>query len=127
MKGRAAQLDGLRAVAMLAICWDHWRPQGWARMFPFEVFLFFFLVMTGYLVTASLLRERDRREAMGGGWRTEALKIYQIKRGLRILAPYYVALVLALVVCAPDAWKGFGWYVFHLSNFHMALLGEWPA
>jgi peptidoglycan/LPS O-acetylase OafA/YrhL len=126
MNGRAAQLDGLRAIAMLAICWDHWRPVGWSRVFPFEVFLFFFLVMTGYLITGSLLRERDRNEARGGPWRMEALKVYQIRRGLRILAPYYVALALALPLSA-DVRHALGWYVFHLSNIHMAFLGAWPA
>jgi hypothetical protein len=49
VKGRALQLDGLRAIAMLAICWDHWCPAGWPRVFPFEVFLFFFLVLTALL------------------------------------------------------------------------------
>ena len=112
---------------MLAICWDHWRPDGWARIFPFEVFLFFFLVMTGYLITGSLLRERDRNEARGGAWKLEALKTYQIRRGLRILAPYYAALALALLVMAPDVWRAPAWYVFHLSNIHMAFLTDWPA
>ena len=111
---------------MLAICWDHWRPQTWTRIFPFEVFLFFFLVMTGYLITGSLLRERDRSESRGGRWKLKALKTYQIRRGLRILAPYYAALALALLVMAPDVWRGLAWYVFHLSNIHMAFLGDWP-
>jgi peptidoglycan/LPS O-acetylase OafA/YrhL len=121
------QLDGLRAIAMIAICWDHWCPAGWPRVFPFEVFLFFFLVLTGYLITGSLLRERDRGEAQGGPWKAAALKTYQIRRGLRILAPYYAALVLALIVGAPDIMPGLGWYVFHLSNFHIATLGYWPV
>jgi peptidoglycan/LPS O-acetylase OafA/YrhL len=125
VNGRAAQLDGLRAIAMVAICWDHWRPESWTRLFPFEVFLFFFLVMTGYLITGSLLRERDRSEARGGPWKSEALRIYQIRRGLRILAPYYAALALALLVSA-DVRQAFGWYFFHLSNIHMAYLGDWP-
>jgi peptidoglycan/LPS O-acetylase OafA/YrhL len=135
VNGRAAQLDGLRAIAMLAICWDHWTPQSWPRVFPFEIFLFFFLVLSGYLVTGSLLRERDRAEARGGPWKRAAMKTYQIRRGLRILAPYYAALALALLVYAPEAsaglkpdiWSGLGWYVTHLSNFHMATLPKWPG
>ncbi len=127
MNGRAVQLDGLRAVAMMAICWDHWCPAGWPRVFPFEVFLFFFLVLTGYLITGSLLRERDRGEARGGAWKVPALKNYQIRRGLRILAPYYAALALAWLVWAPDIHTAAVWYVFHLSNIHMAFLGAWPA
>ena len=102
VNGRAVQLDGVRAIAMMAICWDHWCPAGWPRVFPFEVFLFLFLVLTGYLITGSLLRERDRSEARGGAWKWAALKTYQIRRGLRILAPYYAALALAWIVRAPD-------------------------
>jgi len=127
VNGRAVQLDGLRAIAMMAICWDHWCPAGWPRIFPFEIFLFFFLVLTGYLVTSSLLRERDRAEKRGGPWKAAALKTYQIRRGLRILVPYYAALALALLVMAPDAWNAFPWYFFHLSNFHIATLPDWPG
>jgi peptidoglycan/LPS O-acetylase OafA/YrhL len=128
VSGRAVQLDGLRAVAMIAICWDHWCPEGWPRVFPFEIFLFFFLVLTGYLITASLLRERDRSEARGLPWKAAALKNYQIRRGLRILAPYYVALALAWIVRAPDVTgSGLVWYVFHVSNLHIASLGYWPS
>lgn len=111
---------------MLAICWDHWRPAGWSRIFPFEVFLFFFLVMTGYLITGSLLRQRDRNEAKGGTWRLAALKNYQVRRGLRILAPYYAAVALAWLVWAPDMHVAAGWYLLHLSNIHIAFLGHWP-
>jgi peptidoglycan/LPS O-acetylase OafA/YrhL len=127
VKRRAVQLDGLRAVAMLAICWDHWTPPGWPRVFPFEVFLFFFLVLTGYLITGSLLRERDRGEAGGKPWIAAGLKNYQIRRGLRILAPYYAALAVAALVLAPDLLHHFGWYFFHLSNLHMATLDYWPG
>jgi len=112
---------------MVAICWDHWCPKTWPRIFPFEIFLFFFLVLTGYLITGSLLRERDRKEARGGSWKLEALKSYQIRRGLRILAPYYAAIILAWIVRAPDMHAAFGWYFFHLSNIHMAMLDHWPS
>jgi peptidoglycan/LPS O-acetylase OafA/YrhL len=128
VNGRAVQLDGVRAIAMMAICWDHWCPAGWPRVFPFEVFLFLFLVLTGYLITGSLLRERDRSEARGGSWKVAGLKSYQIRRGLRILAPYYAALALAWIVRAPDViGSGLPWYLFHVSNFHIAQIGYWPA
>lgn len=111
---------------MMAICWDHWTPESWPRFFPFEVCLFFFLVLTGYLITGSLLRERERREPGDGSWRWRSMKIYQIRRGLRILAPYYAALAFAWIVRAPDVGPAVNWYVFHLSNIHIAMLGDWP-
>lgn len=127
VSGRAVQLDGLRAIAMMAIAWDHWTHDVWPKVLPYEIFLFLFLVLTGYLITGSLLRERDRGEMRGGRWRFESLKNYQIRRGLRILAPYYAALAFAWVVRAPDVWPSLAWYVFHLSNIHMAVDGIWPA
>ncbi len=127
VNGRAVQLDGLRAFAMVAIAWDHWLPKHWPRLFPFEMFLFFFLVLTGYLITGSLLRERDRSESQGGAWKWRAMKTYQLRRGLRILAPYYAALALAWIVRAPDVTgSSILWYICHLSNIHIAFLGQWP-
>ncbi len=124
---RLTQLDGMRAIAMLAICWDHWCPVVWPRLFPYEVFLFFFLVMTGYLITSSLLRERDRRSVIGVPWRMRAMQTYQLRRGLRILAPYYAALAVAFVLGAKDLWVAPWSYLLHLSNFHMATLPTWPT
>lgn len=112
---------------MIAIAWDHWTHDLMGRFIPFEIFLFLFLVLTGYLITGSLLRERDRCEARGGAWRMASMKTYQIRRGLRILAPYYAALAFAWIVRAPDVWPSLGWYMFHLSNVHIALEGAWPS
>ena len=126
---RAIQLDGLRAFAMLGICWDHWVPEAQAYRPPYEIGLYYFLVLTGYFITGSLLRIRDRAEAnsAGGKWRWQAWKDFQWRRGLRIIAPYYVALAIAFIFLAPTLWHNIHWYLLCLSNFHMALLGEWPT
>jgi peptidoglycan/LPS O-acetylase OafA/YrhL len=125
---RAIQLDGLRALAMLGICWDHWVPESWNFRLPYEIGLYFFLVLTGYFITGSLLRIRDRAEetAAGGKWRWEAWKDFQWRRGLRIIAPYYVALAIAFLFLAPKLWHHIHWYLLYLTNFHIALRGEWP-
>ena len=123
---RAIQLDGLRALAMLGICWDHWVPEAWNLGLPYEVGLYLFLVLTGYLITGTLLRTRDKLEAGGGSWRWRAWKDFQWRRGLRIVAPYYVALAVAVVFFAPKLWQNLHWYVLYLTNIHVALLGDWP-
>ncbi len=123
---RAIQLDGLRALAMLGICWDHWVPEAWNFGLPYEVGLYFFLVLSGYFITGSLLRTRDRQESTGAGWRWRAWKDFQWRRGLRIMAPYYLALALALIFLAPKLWPHIHWYLLYLANIHIALLGEWP-
>jgi peptidoglycan/LPS O-acetylase OafA/YrhL len=123
---RAIQLDGLRALAMLGICWDHWVPEAWNLGLPYEVGLYFFLVLTGYLITGSLLRTRDKQEALGSGWRWRAWKDFEWRRGLRIMAPYYVALAVAFVFLGAKIGPHIHWYLLYLTNFHIALLGEWP-
>lgn len=126
LQSRAIQLDGLRALAMLGICWDHWVPKAWNFNLPYEIGLYFFLVLTGYFITGSLLRTRDRAEAAGGPWRWKAWKHFQWRRGLRIIVPYYTALAIAFIFMAPILWKNIHWYLLYLTNFHIALIGKWP-
>ncbi len=128
-QSRAIQLDGLRALAMLGICWDHWVPPSWNFSLPYEIGLYFFLVLSGYFITGSLLRIRDRAEAKadGGKWRWQAWKDFQWRRGLRIMVPYYVALAIAFVFLAPTLWRNMLWYLLYLANFHIGLIGEWPS
>lgn len=123
MAGRATQIDGLRAIAMLGVACVHWLPGHIRGAIPFELGLFFFLVLTGYLITGSLLRERDRGEASGTPWRAGAMKNFQIRRGLRILAPYYAAVAFAWLIWTPGFHQALPWYLFQLSNFYMALHG----
>lgn len=125
---RAIQLDGLRALAMLGICWDHWTPSSWNFNLPYEIGLYFFLVLTGYFITGSLLRTRDKAESSAdcGKWRWRSWKNFQWRRGLRIIVPYYVALVIAFICLAPKLLPDIHWYLLYLTNFHIALIGEWP-
>jgi len=123
MAGRATQIDGLRAFAMLGVACVHWLPREMRGWVPFELGLFFFLVLTGYLITGVLLRERDRGETSGVAWKAYGLKNFQVRRGLRILAPYYAAAAFALVLGARDIREAWGWYLTHTSNLHMAVHG----
>lgn len=120
------QLDGLRGLAMLVICWDHWWPYRESRWIPYEVSLYLFLVMTGFLITGSLLRLREKQEDRGVPWRAKALREYHVRRGLRILAPYYGALAIAFALGSKDVWESPLTYLLHLSNIHMATLPDWP-
>jgi peptidoglycan/LPS O-acetylase OafA/YrhL len=126
MAGRATQLDGLRAWAMIGVACVHWLPREWRGPFPFEIGLFFFLTLSGCLITTVLLKERERGEVTGLPWRATAMKKFQLQRGLRILAPYYAALALAWILGASDLRAAPGWYLAQLTNFHIALVGRWP-
>jgi len=108
---------------MLGVAWFHWTPPTWQGPFPFPIGIYFFFVLTGFLITGGLLRDRDRGESSAAPWRAAALKNFLFRRGLRILAPYYAAMMLGWIFRAQDLSHAPWWYLLHLSNWHMAMHG----
>ena len=95
---RITQLDGLRALAVLAVFLHH------AYHFPLlwmGVDLFF--ILSGFLITGILLKENGRPFASYIG------NFYR-KRVRRILPPYLVLLILASVIF-PGAWLRY-WFLY---------------
>lgn len=79
-------LDGLRAISIVMVIWHHcWLtpPPGIWGKGPAGVQLFF--VISGYLVTTLLLRERDRHGKV-------SLAAFYRRRALRIFPLYYAIL-----------------------------------
>jgi peptidoglycan/LPS O-acetylase OafA/YrhL len=93
--GHLAQLDGLRAFAVLAVCWHHWMPKrfhlglNWGAI---GVDLFF--VLSGFLITGILLDCRRHIESGEQGIAFTARRFYA-RRFLRIFPLYYAVLALA--------------------------------
>lgn len=87
---RIAGLDGLRAVAVTLVVIYHVFPSGWLRGGFIGVDVFF--VISGFLITTLLLRERERdgRVRLRGFWQRRA----------RRLLP---ALVVMLLTCSAAA------------------------
>lgn len=123
---RNHQLDGWRGIAVLGVMWLHWAIPKWRGGFPFEIGLFFFLTLTGFFITRILLREQDRGLDSGEGWKLRAFGNFQRQRALRILVPCYAAMLFGMLVGAPDLLAHPIVYFAHLSNFHIAMLPEWP-
>jgi peptidoglycan/LPS O-acetylase OafA/YrhL len=124
---RSTQLDGWRAVGVLGVIWLHWAPRSWRGPLPFEIGLYFFLALTGFLITRILLKDRRLGEASGQPWKWTSFRTFQSRRALRILIPCYIAMLFAILAGAPDIHAHPWWYFTHLSNFHIALLPEWPS
>jgi peptidoglycan/LPS O-acetylase OafA/YrhL len=127
LKERNTQLDGWRAFAVAGVMWHHWAPKAWRGAFPFEIGLFFFLTLTGFLITRILLREKAAGEAAGGSWKRRAYQGFQKRRLARILAPCYAAMLFAIAAGASDIRAHPLAYFGHVSNFHMAWLDGWPS
>lgn len=124
---RNTQLDGWRAFAVVGVLWLHWTPAGWRGSLPFEIGLFFFLTLTGFLITRVLLRQRADGEAGNGPWRRAAVADFMKRRFARILVPCYAAMVFALAVGAPDIRSHPVAYFLHVSNWHIAFMPGWPS
>jgi peptidoglycan/LPS O-acetylase OafA/YrhL len=110
------QLDGLRALAVLMVCWHHWMPKryhlglNWGST---GVDLFF--VLSGFLITGILLAcRRPLEERRQGLWFT-ARRFYA-RRFLRIFPLYYAVLLLASVALTlePGVLVSLWTYTFNL-------------
>jgi peptidoglycan/LPS O-acetylase OafA/YrhL len=109
MAGRIVELDSLRGLAALAVVIFHsntsWLPFGWAA-----VDLFF--VLSGYLITAIILRHGHNR-----GF----LRSFYIRRGLRIWPIYYLLIavlaVVGLVVGYGCTWSSLPYALTYTQTF----------
>lgn len=100
---RLEQLDGLRTIAFLAVFFHHALA---VKLLWAGVDLFF--VLSGFLITGILLRQRTSP----GYFRT-----FYYRRFLRIFPPYYLVLALAFALL-PQARPDWPWYALYLSNIH---------
>jgi len=100
---RIAPFDGLRGLAFLAVFMHHALalPLGWMG-----VDMFF--VLSGFLITRKLLRLRSEP----AGW---AMRQFYLRRALRIVPPYYLALTM-IYVAYPGLRPGSPWYFAFASN-----------
>jgi peptidoglycan/LPS O-acetylase OafA/YrhL len=120
-------LDGWRALAVFGVMWQHWAPPEWRGPFPFEIGLYFFFTLSGYLISRGLLRDREAGAILHKPWRRMAIRHFLQRRALRILLPCYVAMLFAWAVGAPDIRQHLLYYLTHTVNFHMAGLPDFPS
>src|SRR4051812_40780121 len=109
-------LDGIRAVSFLLVFLAH---AGLAHLLPggFGVTIFFFL--SGYLITTLLRIEFDVTGSI-------SLRLFYLRRILRILPPFYLILALATLLAfvgvlkAPLLPLGVLSQALHFSNYYAA-------
>ena len=111
------ELDGIRALAVLLVLWQH-SPDGQLgldydlfklRVQPGYLGVDIFFVLSGFLITRILLVDRERGVP---------LRNFLMRRLLRIFPIYYLTL---LVVWLLDGWSDvLPWCFAYLSNFWLA-------
>jgi peptidoglycan/LPS O-acetylase OafA/YrhL len=101
------QFDGLRALAVLTVMVDHFSADvpnfplpDWIHLGTTGVRLF--LVLSGYFITASLRRARDRMETNGLS-AGRAIRAFYWRRFLRIAPAYVVFTGIALILISAQS------------------------
>jgi len=112
LRGYRPQLDSLRAFAVAAVLASHfWLPD--LQLASLGVRLFF--VLSGFLLTSILLRERCASEENYLP-RRKVLFDFYVRRILRIWPAYYFALIAAMILGAGSIAGTFAWHAFFASN-----------
>ncbi len=129
VSAHVAQLDGLRAFAVLCVLIQHGFPDQYVvnRVFPWgDAGVRLFFVLSGFLITRILLdcRGRGEREPSARGI---SLRHFYIRRALRILPVYFFVLATMALLDAPGVRDSWIWLATFTSNFLFASLGSWPG
>ena len=124
------QFDGLRALAVLTVMVDHFSADvpnfplpDWIRLGATGVRLF--LVLSGYFITASLRRARDRMDAgrLSAG---KTMAAFYWRRLLRIGPAYFVFAGIALLLNLGAIRHYWPWVFTGTVDWLIALNNEWP-
>lgn len=85
-------LDGLRALSVIAVIWQHTSGNPGPEFFSKGGFgVEFFFAISGFLITTLLLRERDREGRI-------SLRGFYARRTFRIMPLYYLVLAVYVVL-----------------------------
>ncbi|MDP9992529.1 peptidoglycan/LPS O-acetylase OafA/YrhL [Variovorax boronicumulans] len=108
-------LDGLRAISVFLVFSDHFGGIGWTR-FSGWLGVHAFFVLSGFLITTLLLRERD-------GTGRISLKAFYIRRTTRLL-PLYLLVLLAVLALSYLAQDGTWEQMKAATPYYLTLLNE---
>lgn len=113
-------LDGVRALAVIAVVWHHAHPGLRSMSLTEKGFLGVdvFFVLSGFLITTLLLNERDVKGSI-------SLKNFFIRRSIRIFPLYYAVLTLLVGYFAllPASEQKLGF--FREAWFHATYTSNW--
>jgi peptidoglycan/LPS O-acetylase OafA/YrhL len=124
------QFDGLRALAVLTVMVDHFSADvpnfplpDWIHLGATGVRLF--LVLSGYFITASLRRARERMETANVS-PGKAIRAFYWRRLLRIGPAYFVFASIAIILGLGSIRDNWPWVFTGTVNWLIAGRDQWP-
>ncbi len=130
MNNRIAGFDGLRAIAVLMVFFQHRLFGDIGEIGHLGVLIFF--ALSGFLIIGILSAQRTRIESGGSRFGAE-LKRFLFRRTVRIFPIYYLMLVVMSVLMAfgmasPELASGMPFHFAYLSNVWIgSVLHYWPG
>ena len=107
------KLDGLRAIAVALVLLQHFAPPPVSLLGTGGIGVRVFFVLSGFLITALLLADRNKANAKGFYWR----------RFLRLTPALWIAIATAAALGIGNMRADWWVHGFYLSNFLVAVRG----
>jgi peptidoglycan/LPS O-acetylase OafA/YrhL len=119
------QLDGLRCFAVCAVFISHWISFPLVEKIPFgSMGVNLFFVLSGFLISRILFLSKENVDQVGIA---KSLKIFYVRRTLRIFPIYYLLLFLLLLMNFQKVNELFMWLFTYTLNIKFALPNVWES
>jgi peptidoglycan/LPS O-acetylase OafA/YrhL len=100
---------------------SHWIPDVYHFNIPLGTGVQLFFVLSGFLITGILLRNRPEESGEKTG---SVLKAFYARRCLRIFPLYYLVLVVCMAFSVGPIRETWPWHGAYLSNFYFSFRGS---
>lgn len=115
------RLDGLRAVAVIAVLVEHFIPSDAIRdISPGGAGVTLFFVLSGYLITRILIKYAESQASLAAA----AVQFYW-RRFLRLSPPFFVAIAVAALLGLSGMRENWLIHGLYLTNLKIGLSGHW--
>lgn len=125
--GYMIQLDALRALAVFGVLIAHFAPPTFFLNSIFhsgELGVQLFFLLSGFLITGILLQCRERVD-LGNQDVGYTIKIFYIRRFLRLMPIYYLVIAIAIIINIEPIKNSPFWYLTYTSNIYNSIIGHW--
>ncbi|WP_299290275.1 acyltransferase [uncultured Mucilaginibacter sp.] len=122
------ELDSLRALAISTVIVTHWFPknsllQSVASGFDAPTIFF---VISGFLITSILLKDRKRAEVLNIN-KITLFKNFFFKRAIRVFPGYFLVIAIWYFTQPSNDPINYNYFLMFISNIYIYKIKEWPA
>ena len=119
-------IDGLRALAVILVVLSHWFSSHFilGKMQLGKIGVDVFFVISGFLITKILFHKKEIAQVSGKEKRKQ-IKLFIIRRTLRIFPIYYLLLLFLYLTNGPEFRDSIFYYLTYTSNYLFFATQNW--